>query len=87
MKNLQVTIAGEPGAGATTVAQFIQKCLGQVGIEATVTDGIPLLLSDEAAADRNARLEETFQSRLKALAGKEDFRVQIETAQLKRIAL
>lgn len=87
MKNIQVTVAGENGAGKTTIAQFIAKCLVSVGIEAHVQDGVQIQVSPEVAQEQIDELEKTFQPRLKELIGRDDFKVDITTSELTRIAL
>jgi|GEM_PF-3474496 len=87
MNTLRITVEGEAQAGKTTIAQFIQKCLNQVGIEATVKEEGEIAVSPAVAFDRQQALEESFQPRLKALIGREDYKVEIETVKATRIAL
>ena len=87
MKTIQLTVAGE-GDDKKAIAEFLAKCLNQVGLEATIEDKVGLLVSDDAAAERAAEFEKTFQARLKAIVHGDDFtRVEIRTEDLKRIAL
>ena len=86
-KSIQITIAGESGSGKTTIAQFLQKCLGQIGIESNVTDGVTLDLPAHAAAEVAAANEDSFQERIKELVGRDQFKVEIATAQLRRIGM
>lgn len=88
MNNIQILVTGEAKSGKTTIAEFIAKCLNQIGIEATVEDKVGLIVSDEAAAEREQKAEDTFQDRLKTVVQSEKpARVEIRTDTLKRIML
>lgn len=71
---LEITIAGRPGVGKSTLAMFIAMCLEKVGIES-------IEIKNE---DTNPEaLAETFQERLKALAAR-DPQITIDMASLAR---
>ena len=79
MSKIHITIKGDPQSGKTTIAEFIQKCLVSVGIDALITDQIGLAVPDEVAIERLVASDATFQPRLKALVGTEELIVGIAT--------
>lgn len=87
MSLVTITIAAQAGTDTATIAEFFEKCLSQVGIPAEVTEDNRVALSELARAELAQERDDTFQVRLRALAGSETLAVSIATTQLPKESL